>query len=202
MRITDTVFQDYLTCKLKAFLTLKGEPGTPCEYMAVLADVQREYRPLATAALLKKLYLAPGAVERASIETGSPLILDCRIVHEPCEFRFDALRRVKGKSRLGDFHYEPILFVKETNVSEDRKRLLAFGGFVLGEAQGVQPSRGGVVYGKECSFTNVQLGAGWTGRTTQLPIFCKCRPKGHNPCCPSLDTATYASSEIAARARP
>jgi hypothetical protein len=39
MRITDTVFQDYLTCKLKAFLALKGESGTPSEYTAVLNEV-------------------------------------------------------------------------------------------------------------------------------------------------------------------
>ena len=50
------------------------------------------------------------------------------MVHEPFEFHFDALRRVKGKSGLGDFHYEPILFLKENAIAEDRKRRLAFGG--------------------------------------------------------------------------
>ncbi len=164
MRITDTVFRDYLTCKLKAFLTLKGESGTRHEYMTVLDEVQQGYRALAAAALLNKLNLEPAAVEGASIGAGSPLILDCRIVHDPFEFHFDALRRVKGKSDLGGFHYEPILFLTERTIAEDRKRLLAFGGFVLEKAQGVSPTSGGIVYGKECAITNVRL-ASWLDRS-------------------------------------
>jgi hypothetical protein len=42
MRITDTVFQDYLNCKLKAFLTLKGESGTPSECTAGFVHHQQD----------------------------------------------------------------------------------------------------------------------------------------------------------------
>ena len=157
MKITDTVFRDYLTCKLKAFLVLQGEAGTPREYSVVLDEVQQEYRALAAAATLKKANLESVAVQQASIASGSILVLHCRIVCDSFEFHFDALRRAAGKSRLGNFHYEPILFLKENAIAEDRKRLLAFGGIVLGEVQGVQPSRGGVVHGKECLLTNVGL---------------------------------------------
>lgn len=57
MKITNRVVENYLNCRYKAFLALKGEIGTPHDYEVLMNELAEEYRPKATEALLRRCML-------------------------------------------------------------------------------------------------------------------------------------------------
>jgi hypothetical protein len=44
------------------------------------------------------------------LKRGVPLLLDATVEAEEFGLRFDALQRASGSSRLGNFHYVPVVF--------------------------------------------------------------------------------------------
>ena len=161
MKITSRIVENYLNCKYKAQLALRGEAGTPHDYEVLVGELQAEYRLKATEALLRrqKLESAPtfSTVTIDELKQGYPLILDCTLEHDQFQFHFDALKRVDGESSLGDFHYTPIVFHHENNVRAEHKTHLAFEAFVLGQVQESVPEFGDLIYGRACDSARVRL---------------------------------------------
>jgi len=139
MKITNRVVENYLNCRYKAFLALKGETGTPHDYEVLMNELAEEYRPKATEALLRRCKLDSAArissVTLDDLQQGHSLILDCTIETDQFKFHFDALKRTDDKSSLGSFHYQPVMFHHEDNVREAARMLLACGAFILGQGQ-------------------------------------------------------------------
>ena len=101
MKITSRIVENYLNCKYKAQLALKGETGTPHDYEVLVGELQAEYRPKATEALLRRQNLesAPTipSVTITDLQQGHPLILDCTVENDQFQFHFDALKRVDSR---------------------------------------------------------------------------------------------------------
>src|SRR5205823_4126159 len=73
--------------------------------------------------------------------------------------RFDGLKRVPGPSKLGDFHYVPMLFHERQQVRTEQRRLLEVFGLLLSKFQGRLPAYGIVWHGPTCKATKVRLNA-------------------------------------------
>ena len=73
--------------------------------------------------------------------------------------RFDGLKKVDGPSKLGDFHYVPMLFHEGRKVGKQQRLLLELYGLLLSRLQGQMPSSGIIWHGKECRTTRVRLNA-------------------------------------------
>src|SRR5262249_40183463 len=69
------------------------------------------------------------------------------------------LKRVEGKSRLGDFHYLPVLFHEGRQVKKGQKLLLEVYGMILSGLQGKVPAHGVIWHGPDCKATRVKLDA-------------------------------------------
>jgi hypothetical protein len=84
-------------------------------------------------------------------------ILDGTIDDDALALHFDGLKRVEGDSKLGDFHYLPVLFHEGRQVKKEQKLLLEVYGVVLSGLQGRAPAFGVIWHGRECKATKVKL---------------------------------------------
>ena len=161
MKITNRVVENYLSCRYKAFLALKGEIGTPHDYEVLMNELADEHRPKATEALLCrcKLDSAPrissGTLD--DLQQGHALILDCTIETDQFQFHFDALKKIEGRSSLGSFYYQPVMFHHEKKIREQHRQILASGKFVIDQIQQQTPETGLFIVGENCRLSRTQL---------------------------------------------
>jgi predicted RecB family nuclease len=162
-KITRAVLEGYLECTYKGRLRLTGEPGEESDYQKMTTEQEAQVRALSFTRLLARH--PEGEVCRgarltvADLGRRAPLVLDATIEDEEASLRFDGLMRVEGASRLGDFHYAPVLCQAGPTIRRQTRQLLAVMGRVLGAVQGRQPAAGLVVIGPDCRRTKVNLTA-------------------------------------------
>jgi predicted RecB family nuclease len=160
-KITREVLESHLYCKTKAHLKLAGHQGRVSDYEALgiarKADVKQQ-------AIAKILTEHPETeVERdipltaATLRAGRSFILDATLDDDLLSLRFDGLMRVDGSSKLGDFHYVPMLFHEGRKVGKEQRLLLELYGLLLSQVQGRPPAYGMVWHGPECKATKVRL---------------------------------------------
>src|SRR5262249_26779612 len=65
--------------------------------------------------------------------------------------------KVDGPSKLGDFHYIPMLFYEGRKIGKEQRLLLELYGLLLSQVQGRLPTYGVVCQGAECKATRVRL---------------------------------------------
>src|ERR1700746_2739841 len=113
-KITSEVLESYLHCKFKGYLKLAGQQGTKCDFEAVLAELRAEVRLKAIDAILAR---HPGdqvarniPLTTAGLKEGPQYILDGTLEDDTLALHFDGLKRMEGDSKLGSFHYLPVLF--------------------------------------------------------------------------------------------
>jgi predicted RecB family nuclease len=99
------------------------------------------------------------------LKRGPLFVLDAVLEDEIVSLLFDGLKRVDGPSKLGDFHYFPVLFHEGQAIRKEQKRLLEVYGLFLSQVQGKTPAWGVIWHGKECKATKVRLSI--EPRTTQ-----------------------------------
>jgi predicted RecB family nuclease len=160
-RITRNIIESYLSCKYKAHLTLAGQRGTRSDYELLLAESREVVRRRATDKILGR-YSADG-IERdvrltpTALKRGVTFFLNSSLEDDSLNLAFDGLQRVPGTSRLGDFHYAPVLFAVGRQVCKAQRALLDVYALLLSRLQGRLPANGMVWHGDECRETRVQL---------------------------------------------
>jgi predicted RecB family nuclease len=160
-KITSEVLKGYLNCKYKGHLKQVGEHGNRSEYEAMLMERGEAIRRRATDKILSRH--GEDEVARnvlltvATLERGPQFVLNAALEDEGVSLHFDGLKRVDGPSKLGDFHYIPMLFHEGESVPKAQKRLLEVYGLLLSRVQGRTPACGMVWHGKECKAAQVRL---------------------------------------------
>ena len=160
-KITREVLESHLRCKTKAFLKLAGQQGQVSDYESLLVADRHEVRRQAIERLLAKH--PEGEVARdlplttATLQTGPLIVLDATLDDEWLSLVFDGLKRVDGSSKLGDFHYIPMLFHEGRKVGKEQRLLLNILGLLLSPIQGRLPADGLVCHGPDGKTTKVRL---------------------------------------------
>jgi predicted RecB family nuclease len=161
-KFTREVLESYLLCKTKARLKPAGQPGNVSDYEAMLAANRQEVRQQAIDKIIAKH--AEGDVVRdislttAAVRSGRSYLLDATLEDDLMSLRFDGLKRIDEPSKLGAFHYVPILFHESRKVGKEQKLLLELYALALSRLQGKMSTSGYVWHGKECTTTRVRLG--------------------------------------------
>src|SRR5712671_6209805 len=121
--ITSDVLESYLRCKFKGHLKLVGHQGTKCDFEAMLTELRSEVRLKAIEAIIAG---HPGdqvardiPLTTAGLKRGPQYILDGTLEDDSVALRFDGLKRAEGASKLGDFHYVPVLFHEGEKVRKE-----------------------------------------------------------------------------------
>jgi predicted RecB family nuclease len=155
------VLECYLRCRYKGHLKFTGEHGRPSDYGLLLGRSRELVRRTAVGKLLpgqpdsdvlREVTATPEVLKR-----GVPVLLDATVEGDGFAVRFDALRRVVGTSRVGDFHYVPVLFHEAEGPTRDQRALLELLGLILGAVQGREPETGVLFHGPGCRQTKLQL---------------------------------------------
>ena len=162
-RITKNVLEAYLHCRSKGHLKQAGEHGKRSDYEIVSAELRADVRRKAIERIL--IRPAAGGVIRdipltaAAMKSGPAFVLDANFESDIFALRIDGLKRVDGPSKLGDYHYVPMLFHDGRSVRKEQRLLLDLCGLLLSRIQGQMPSYGIVWHGQECRATKVRLSA-------------------------------------------
>jgi predicted RecB family nuclease len=163
-RITNEVLESYLKCKFKAHLKLNGEHGVIADYESLMTKARVDHAREASRSLgLRHRHdevQQNVEVTAAILRTGSQLIVNATVNDETLSIKFDGLKRVEGQSRLGSYHYVPILFVAGEKPRPDQRLFLQVCGLIVGDIQGKQPGCGFVIRGERLSFGKVHFKGG------------------------------------------
>jgi predicted RecB family nuclease len=161
MKITRDVIESYVHCRYKSYLKLAGEQGSLSDYEQLMRESRERTRLAGSNKLLVRY--KEGEVLRGCIMTptvlkgGASLLLDATVEDEEFGLRFDALWRAAGSSRLGNFHYVPVLFHEAEMPARKPRALLELLGLVLGTVQGWQPGWGVLIHGRDCEVERLRL---------------------------------------------
>jgi predicted RecB family nuclease len=162
-KITRDVLESYLYCKTKAHLKLAGQHGSVSDYEAMLVANRQKVRQTAIGKILAKHPEADVTrdipLTASALRAGRWFVLDATLEDDLLTLNFDGLKRVDGPSKLGDFHYVPMLFHEGRKVGKEQRLLLELYGLLLSRLQGQMPSCGIIWHGQECRTTRVRLNA-------------------------------------------
>jgi predicted RecB family nuclease len=160
-KITRDVLASYLHCKVKGHLKLAGQQGTRSDYELLLAESRDEVARRATDKILarhsKEEVERDVGLTQAALKRGAAFLLNATLEDEHVSLAFDGLQRVPGPSKLGDFHYVPVLFSEGRQVRKQQRARLDVYGLLLSRLQGRAPGSGIIWHGKECRSTRVRL---------------------------------------------
>lgn len=160
-KITKDVLASYLSCKYKTYLKMTGQHGTTSQYETMLSDNAQTLTQRATKRILAQTgnaeVLRHQPLTYHLLKQGAPYILDATAEDNDLSLRLDGLKRIDGSSKLGIFHYIPLLFHGGDTIRQQEKNLLALYGHVLGNIQAQRPSSGIVIYGPQCKTAKLRL---------------------------------------------
>src|SRR5262249_41805022 len=162
-KITRDIVEAYLNCKYKAHLKLAGQFGTPSDYGQLMTASREEVRHLAIDKILARHPTEADQLARnvvltlPALKRGATFFLNATLEDDHIALAFDGLRRVPGPSKLGDFHYVPMLFCEGRQIRKEQRALLEVYGLLLSRLQGRMPGFGLLWHGKECRAARVRL---------------------------------------------
>ena len=118
-----------MTCKYKAFLTIKGEAGTKSDFELLDTRLTLEHIEKAIAKTLQRCddhaFLETPELSPAILKQGKRLILRTQLETETVELYLPLLERASHKGRNKSSYYIPVLVSRENVVPVTEKIILA-----------------------------------------------------------------------------
>jgi hypothetical protein len=160
-KITRDIIESYLNCKYKGHLRLDEQQGVKSDYELLLAESRDKVKRWATDKIRARyqgkrvecdVVVAPAALKRGAI-----FLLDATLEDEHVSLTCDGLQQVPGPSKLGNFHYIPVLFAEGRQIRKEQRALLGVYGLLIARLQGRAPGSGIIWHGKQCQATRVPL---------------------------------------------
>ena len=161
-KITKDILESYLYCKTKAQLKLDGQRGSKSDYESMVLELKDEVRAKAVEKIMSKTQEEdiPRHISLTTplLKKGTRYILDAMFEDDHFSLSFDGLKRVEGASKLGDFHYVPILFQEGGKIDKEQRQLMELYGLLLSRLQKTMPNHGVIWNGVELNSSRVRLG--------------------------------------------
>jgi predicted RecB family nuclease len=161
-KITREILESYMYCKTKAHLKLAGQQGSKSDYEELSAATRAEVRQMVIGNVFARHSEEEIArdipLTAAALRPGPSYVLGATHEDDMLWLGFDGLKRVNGPSKLGDFHYVPMLFHEGRRVGKQQRLMLEIYGLFLSEIQERLPTWGVVWHGRDGKPTRVRLG--------------------------------------------
>lgn len=160
-KITNDILECYAFCRYKSYLKLIGNQGTKSDYEAKFLSLRNEAKIRAINKILSQ-YKEGQIVKNIPLSTDilkqeRLFILETTLEDDRFSLNIDGLKKVAGTSKLGEFHYIPVIFYERQKISKEIRFLLNLYGALLAQYQGVIPSNGIILLGKECKTIRINL---------------------------------------------
>src|SRR6266498_1129501 len=160
-RITRDVLESFLLCRYKGYLKWTGHQGIKSDYEVLLAGARDEVRLTAIDKILaqhRQDQVVRGIpLTNSILKQGLPFLLETTLGDDTHSLSFDGLKKVPGVSKLGDFHYIPMLFHEGRQIRKEQRLMLEVCGLFLSRHQGIMPSNGIIWHGRETKATKAHL---------------------------------------------
>ncbi len=148
--ITREIIDCYLNCKTKASLKLHGQTGQKTEYEIIASEDLMEVRNNIHAVISESSAEDVSYGEKISLNIlrkSHSLYLDAIIENEELSIMYDGLLRTDGASRIGDYHYIPILAQNSERTERTvNKKFLGIISLLLKDIQGRAPTTAIIIY--------------------------------------------------------
>lgn len=143
--ITSEVLIAYSQCPRKAFLLLcTNHKGTMHEYAEMIDHkAQENQQQFISDFRQRSPDIQPYSI--SNLKNGADFLTNVKLQAEGLEATCGLLTKVSGRSSIGNYHYEPTIFVGTHKVSKEQKLALFFAGHVLGLVQNKSPLKGKIV---------------------------------------------------------
>src|SRR5688572_22026919 len=134
-RITREILEAHLHCRYKGHLTQAGQVGTRSDYEHLTAEQGDAVRQRAVERVADR-HAADEVIRGVALTTptlkrGAAFVLDATLEDDTFSLRIDGLKRVDGSSKLGDYHYVPVLFHGGGTVRKEQRLMLDVCGLLL-----------------------------------------------------------------------
>jgi predicted RecB family nuclease len=163
LRITTDVLEAFLRCRYKGHLKQAGESGRPSHFEGLSkeqrADVRRQAIDRIVTRHASHDVIKDVPLTAPTLKSGPAFVLDALLENDTFSLRLDGVKRVDGPSKLGDYHYVPVLFHDGGSVRKEQRLWLDVCGLLLSRIQGRMPGHGIVWHGRECRATKARLSA-------------------------------------------
>jgi predicted RecB family nuclease len=155
------VLEAGIECQYMSYLLMQGETGNKSDYELMLGELRETVKQRAIVKIVSACDKDDVSNEIVLTNTvlrqGRQFILDTNLETDLGMLYIDGVKRVAGFSKLGNFHYIPILFHSGERVGKRQKDFAeAFGRF-LAPLQGRSPNRAAIYHSQECCLTTIQL---------------------------------------------
>jgi predicted RecB family nuclease len=157
--ISPDVLRSYVYCRYKAYLKLSNQVGVQSAYETALAELRAETKQRAIEKLEAARSPIPSSVTltHPALCLGHRAIIDGELTVDGISVSVDGLRKVDGRSQLGDFHYEPLLFHEGPGAREPHRVLLSVIAILVSRLQGRIPDRGVIYQGCNAASSTVRM---------------------------------------------
>ena len=159
--VTGDILESYLQCKSKGYLKFVGQQGTIRDYEIMLARLQEKVSlesidkiltRCSAEDVLKDCLLSPTILKQ-----GRLFLLNAHLDYDFVSFRLCGLKRIDDPSKLGPFHYIPIISYGGWQPRKEQRLLLEIYGVIISRFQGRSPATGIIWFGKDCRSMTIRL---------------------------------------------
>ncbi len=143
--ITTDIVVAYSQCPHKAYLLLyTQQKGEPHDYTQIL-EAQKVTNQAQYVDGLKQKQVDLQSYAEKGLKSRADFLLDAILQADGLQADSSLLIKAKGSSRLGRYHYEPILFTGTHTVTKEQRLQMHFVGHVLAKVQKKQPAVGKLI---------------------------------------------------------
>jgi predicted RecB family nuclease len=143
--ITSEIVVAYAQCPRKAYLLLcTDEQGLLHEYAHIL-EQRKIANQNAYLDTFRRQHPNARLYSIANLKSGSGFLISAMLQVGTYEAACGILTRVEIPSSLGEYSYEPTVFVGTHRINKDQKLALLFAGYVLEQIQGTPPVAGRII---------------------------------------------------------
>ncbi len=168
-KVTWDVLESYLNCRLKGYFKFTGQRGPKSDYENLRTEMRENVREAAIGKMVashpRETISRNVPLTISALKQRASLLIDAALNDDFFSLTLDGLQKVDGPSKLGDFHYIPVLFNEGETVRKEQRSMLGLCGLLISRLQGLMPSHGIIWYGEQCRTTKVRLNADM--RTTE-----------------------------------
>ena len=160
IEITDFMLDGFLRCERKGWFRHKRVPTSSSEYVQFVETQAKQYCADAVQFLMESssaIDMSASCSLMRCFEEGHPLIVNAQIKTNGNVCESATLELTPGESKLGNFHYQPTLFMPTKTIDAHHKMLLAFRGLILSDLQERCPTHGTIIYGLEFRRSRVRI---------------------------------------------
>jgi hypothetical protein len=182
-KITREIIEAHLACPYKSYLKLKGNLEISISDEQIYLEESIDYAPSDCASSPecdRNKIIQLSVITKPLLKKGRTIIKNALIESDHISLCIDELKKVDGKSDLGDFHYIPILFSDRRKPQRSLDILLEVYSLALSKLQGRAPDRG-IISRVDGRTSMIRLTRGLKKGGASSTLWQRCRTLSFSP---------------------